>query len=110
MNCNGDVSYEADLKDPPASQWKCRDCTAPGNLLFRDLDLQTISMTRLKQLVYVARQHSSLEDVQKFDYNGERGHGHMFLRPMTREERHQRQLRSIAEATETFAKHARGRG
>jgi hypothetical protein len=107
VNCDGDVAYEADSKDPPASKWKCRNCTAPGDLLFRDLDLQTMSMVRLKQLVYVARQHSSTEDVQKFDYNPERGHGHYYLRPMTREERHKRQLRIIAEATQTFAKSAR---
>jgi hypothetical protein len=102
--CDEKLCYNLDSKDAPASTWTCSGCTSPGNLLFRDLELERMSMVRLKQLVYVARQYSSKEDVQVLAYDGRKGHGYHYMRPITSGEWSDYQLRIINGAVAAYEK------
>jgi hypothetical protein len=102
--CNEKLCYNLDSKDAPASTWTCYGCTAPANLLFRDLELERMSMVRLKQLVYVARQYSSKEDVQVLTYDDRKGHGHHYLRPIRSDEWSDFQLRIVNGAVASYVK------
>ena len=106
--CNENVCYNSDNTDPPASFWYCSGCTAPGNRLFTDFDLKTMSLVRMQQLLYVARRHSSKEEIFKLDFNNERGHGHLFSRPMTRNERTDYQLGIIENSIKAYVRNRRG--
>jgi hypothetical protein len=80
--CDNDIRYNRDDKDPPASTWTCGGCTAPGNLVFTDMDLEKMSLVAMQQRVYVARRYSTKEELFKIDSkNGARG-SYSFTRPM----------------------------
>jgi hypothetical protein len=81
--CDGDVSYYEHKTDAALNSWNCRRC---GKSLFTDFDLKTMSLVRMKQVLYVARQYSSSEEIQKMDFNNAKGHGYHFARPMTKDE------------------------
>lgn len=102
-DCGGIVRYNHNDKDPPMSEWKCSGCTSPGGLLFRDWDLKTLSLVRLKQLIYVRRQWKSTDEkTLMLDYDGRKGHGHHFAREMTKQEENDYHVRILERALQRY--------
>lgn len=103
--CRGVVQYRPHQTDAQLNEWRCTGCTSPGGLLFTDKDLKTLSMVRLKQLLYVRRQwNHEAEKTQLLDYDGRVGHGHHFSRDMTKQEENDYHVRIIMRSVETYFK------
>jgi hypothetical protein len=105
-SCNTDIRYEPHKTDADLNEWKCGGCTAPGNVLFTDAQLKTMSLVAMAQRVYVARVFDKTEEILKLDLKNEKLGAYHFTRPMTRDEKMDYNERIINSAVEQFARDA----